>query len=92
MTSIRARAQSFELMPPVLSRTIGHVMLWAVISCSNNVEKLRQAEFETGAQLETIAMCKRIANDINLFAGQIRFKLPGRVWEALAKATEALGA
>ncbi|KAK5118069.1 hypothetical protein LTR62_004115 [Meristemomyces frigidus] len=91
LTSIRSHAQAFNALPPVLARTIGHVMLWCVVACSNNVEKLRLAEFETGFQKQAIERCAQMARDVAVFAGLIRYRLPGRVWEMLARAGQDLG-
>jgi len=60
-------------------------MLWTVIACSNNIEKLRSAEFETGARQDTMQRCWQTSKDVMVFAGLIRYKLPGRVWETLAR-------
>ncbi|KAK5128410.1 hypothetical protein LTR85_003078 [Meristemomyces frigidus] len=92
MSDIRAHAQAFNVMPTVVARTIGHVMLWTVVACSNLVDKMKAAEFETGAQHDTIRNCVQIAKDVMVFAGLIRYKLPGRVWETLARAGQELGA
>lgn len=85
MTAIRQTAQAFNGFPTAVSRTVGYVMLWTVLACSSNVERLRAAEFETGAQQDTIARCGQTSRDVMVFAGLIRFKLPGRVWDALAR-------
>ena len=92
ISAIRSSAQAFNQLPPVVARTVGYVMIWTVISCSNNVEKLRGAEFDTAAQQDTIRRCVQTSKDVMVFAGLIRFKLPGRVWEALARVGGDLGA
>ncbi|KAI5360674.1 Putative nucleoporin interacting component Nup93/Nic96 [Septoria linicola] len=92
ISAIRSKAQAFELMPTSVGRTIGHVMVWTVIACSNEAEKIRSQEFETGARREIIARCVQKAKDVMVFAGLIRYKLPGRVWETLARAGQDLGA
>lgn len=79
-------------MPTSVARTIGHVMVWTVIACSNQVEALRTQEFETGISKQTIQRCVQTAKDVMVFAGLIRYKLPGRVWETLARAGQDLGA
>jgi nuclear pore complex protein Nup93 len=91
MTAIRAKAQAFNCMKPVVARTIGHVMVWAVIALANEHARLRDAEFETPAQQNVMAQCKSAAKDVMVFAGLIRYKLPGRVWETLAQAGQDLG-
>ena len=92
MSAIRNTANAFNQLPAVVARSVGYVMLWTVVACSNNVDKLRTAEFETGAQQETIQRCVQTSKDVMVFAGLIRFKLPGRVWEALARVGGDLGA
>ncbi|TKA66247.1 hypothetical protein B0A55_09596 [Friedmanniomyces simplex] len=92
LSAIRARAQAFDQMPAVLARTVGHVMLWTVVACSSQADKLRRAEFETGFQREAIARCVQTARDVVVFAGLVRYRLPGRVWEMLAVAGQEVGA
>ena len=78
-------------MPSAVGRTIGHVMVWTVISCSNEAEKIRGQDYETAARKEIIEQCVQKAKDVMVFAGLIRYKLPGRVWETLARAGQDLG-
>jgi nuclear pore complex protein Nup93 len=59
-------------------------MLWTVIACSNNIDRLRQADRELQNSRDAIERCTQIARDVMVFAGLIRFKLPARVWDALA--------
>ncbi|KAM0720851.1 hypothetical protein Q7P37_003136 [Cladosporium fusiforme] len=91
MTAIRAKAQAFNCMQPVVARTIGHIMIWAVIALANEHARLKNAEFDTPAQQNVIQHCKSTAKDVMVFAGLIRYKLPGRVWETLAQAGQELG-
>ena len=92
ISAIRHTAQAFNQLPAVVARTVGYVMLWTVVACSRNVERLKAAEFETGAQQETIQRCVQTNKDVMVFAGLIRFKLPGRVWETLARVGGDFGA
>ncbi|KAF2764667.1 NIC-domain-containing protein [Teratosphaeria nubilosa] len=91
INEIKAKAQAFDQMPTNVARTVGHVMLWTVTAAVYLGEKMKHAEFDTGMHRGMVENCKRIAEDVNLFAGLIRFKLPGRVWETLARASEELG-
>ncbi|KAK0308214.1 nuclear pore complex subunit [Friedmanniomyces endolithicus] len=91
LSAIRARAQAFDQMPAVLARTVGHVMLWTVVACRSQADKLRRAEFETGFQREAIERCVQTAKDVVVFAGLVRYRLPGRVWEMLAMAGQEGG-
>ncbi|KAI7309372.1 hypothetical protein KC315_g13031 [Hortaea werneckii] len=67
-------------------------MLWTIVACSNHADRMRATEFETGAQQDMLRQCSQIAKDVMVFAGLIRFKLPGKVWETLAAAGQELGA
>ena len=49
-------------------------------------------EFETGAQLDTVQRCVQTSRDVMVFGGLIRYQLPGRVWEGLARVGGDLGA
>ena len=66
-------------------------MLWTVIACSNNVDRLRQADFELQNSRDAIERCVQTSRDVMVFAGLIRFGLTGRVWDALAVVGADLG-
>lgn len=90
-TAIRAKAQAFNVSPPVLARTIGHTMIWAVVGLANQASHLRTQGYETPALRDVIQSCRDTAQDVMVFAGLIRYKLPGRVWEMLAQAGQEMG-
>lgn len=92
MALIRSKANAFNEMPTVVARTIGHVMVWVVVACHNHAESLRRSEYSNPAQQEILRTCVATAKDVMLFAGLIRYKLPGRVWETLARIGQELGA
>ena len=92
MSAIRAAATTFNGLPSIVSRTAGYVLLWTILACARNIERLRSAEFETGTQQATIQACLQASKDVMVFAGLIRFKLPGRVWESLAQIGGEMGA
>ncbi|KAF2718806.1 NIC-domain-containing protein [Polychaeton citri CBS 116435] len=91
VSAIRTKVRDFEAMPSVLARAIGHVMLWAVVGCSNQVAVLKSEAFETGERRQAIANCVGVARDVMVFAGMIRFKLPASVMEMIARAGQELG-
>ena len=51
-----------------------------------------QAREAKRAKLDPEAADAKTAKDVMVFAGLIRYKLPGRVWETLARAGQDLGA
>nr|POF03795.1 nucleoporin nic96 [Quercus suber] len=91
ISAIRQVASTFNSMPQVVARTIGHVLLWTVVGCSRSIRKVRETGFDTGAQQDAIAKAKNISRDVMVFAGLIKYKLPGKVWETLAKAGQDMG-
>lgn len=91
MSAIRSKAQAFEAMPVTVTRAVGSVMVWCVVACGQQVAHLRRQRFDTGAMQEAITSCAQIAKDVMVFAGLIRYKLPARIWETLARAGQDLG-
>ncbi|GAB7362008.1 hypothetical protein MBLNU230_g2043t1 [Neophaeotheca triangularis] len=91
VSQIRQQAQAFDNMPTPVSRVVGQVMLWSVIAAAQNVEVLSSQQFETGQRQRTIEQNVQAARDVMVFAGLIRYKLPGRVWERIARAGEGVG-
>lgn len=67
-------------------------MVWTVVACANEVARIKGADFDNPAQQELKKRTVDLARDVMLFAGLIRYKLPGRVWEMLAQAGQELGA
>lgn len=92
MSAIRSSATAFNSLPAVVARTVGYAMLWTVLACSRNVEKLKQSEFETPGQKQVVERTVQTARDVIVFAGLIRYKLPARVWEGLARVGGEVGA
>jgi nuclear pore complex protein Nup93 len=91
ISAIRSKAQAFEIMPTCVQRVVGHVMVWTVVAAGNQVEYLKEQGWETGMRDQVVGRCMGVAGDVMVFAGLIRFKLPGRVWELLAGAGRGLG-
>ncbi|CAK3918653.1 related to nuclear pore (Nic96) [Lecanosticta acicola] len=92
LSAIRMKAVEFQGFPPSVARTVGHVMLWTVIACSNEVDHIRRQSLQNPNATQYVAACTQQAKDVMVFAGLIRYKLPGRVWETLAQAGQDLGA
>lgn len=90
---IRTSANNFNALPPVLSRTIGTILVWAVICCGNHAANMRNSEFANANNGSNVAaICYQISKDIMVFAGLVRYKLPSKVWDALARAGQEVGA
>ncbi|GME63428.1 Nuclear pore protein [Neofusicoccum parvum] len=93
MQEIRRHAQTFNGLPPVVARLIGHLLMWTIICCGRRRDELRQASFEaTAANKHVVEQLETTARDMMVFAGLVRYKLPPRVFEALARAGQEIGA
>ena len=92
VSALRTKSVDFEELPTTVARTVGHVMLWVVIACSNEVDRVRRQSLQNPNATNWVQECTQIARDVMVFAGLIRYKLPGRVWETLARAGQDLGA
>ncbi|OQO10666.1 hypothetical protein B0A48_03964 [Cryoendolithus antarcticus] len=90
-TAIRAKAAGFNRSPVVLANTIGHAMIWAMIGTANQVAHLRAMDMRTEGNGRLVDEFKGMAGDVMTFAGLIRWKLPGRVWEVLGEAGRSVG-
>ena len=91
MAVIRKYAQSFAQFSPLVARNIGDVLLWTITCVGRLRESLGQSEWDDPTrkmQGERLLQCAR---DLMVFAGLVKYKLPARVFEALAKAGQDVG-
>ncbi|KAF2280307.1 NIC-domain-containing protein [Westerdykella ornata] len=84
---IRKSATHFSTLPPEIARNIGNILLWCIMCCSRHREVLLQGSaFVVDATRQRLAdELAQMARDLMVFAGLIRYKLPGRVFEVLAR-------
>ncbi|KAK5277992.1 nuclear pore complex subunit, partial [Cryomyces antarcticus] len=92
VTLVRATAQSFSSLQPVLARNVPGLLMWTITCCGRQRDALRSSAFEdrTRAAMAEELLVK--AKDLMVFAGLVRYKLPPRVFEVLARAGQDLGA
>jgi nuclear pore complex protein Nup93 len=96
---IRASATQFAGLPHVLARCAGIAVVWAVGAIGGERERLLQqggawegggiAEEETRERVK--AMLSGMAKDLMVFAGLVKYKLPGRVYDMLTRAGTEVG-
>jgi nuclear pore complex protein Nup93 len=95
--NIRAAAQAFGAMQPLLARCVGIAIVWAVKAIGGERERIaRQGTWDAGYggndgdgikdQLSSMA------KDLMVFAGLVKYKLPARVYDMLTKAGGDVGA
>jgi nuclear pore complex protein Nup93 len=92
VSDIRASANSFSSYPPEVARNIGSVLLWCIGCCSRHREHLLSGQFDDPMRRRLADQLLQKAKDLMVFAGLIRYKLPPRVFETLAKEGQDVGA
>jgi len=86
---IRASAQAFNSLAPVVARNIGNLLMWTITCCGRQRSVLRSSAFQANKPMAERLL--RIAQDLMVFAGLVRYKLPPDVYEALAAAGNDVG-
>ncbi|KAF2133275.1 nuclear pore protein-like protein [Dothidotthia symphoricarpi CBS 119687] len=92
LSEIRASANNFSSYPPEIARNIGNVLLWCIGCCSRHREHLLSGQFDDPVRRELAEQLLQKAKDLMVFAGLIRYKLPPRVFETLAREGQDVGA
>ncbi|KAF2712324.1 NIC-domain-containing protein [Pleomassaria siparia CBS 279.74] len=92
LSEIRASANNFSTFPAEIARNIGNVLLWCIGCCSRHREVLLSGQFEDPTRRALADQLLQKAKDLMVFAGLIRYKLPPRVFETLAKEGQEVGA
>ena len=92
LSLIRAAANNFSTYPPEIARNIGNVLLWSIACCSRHREILLSGQYEDQTRRTLADNLLQKAKDLMVFAGLIRYKLPPRVFETLAREGQDFGA
>ncbi|KAH7138988.1 Nup93/Nic96-domain-containing protein [Dendryphion nanum] len=91
LSAIRAAANNFAIYPSEIARNIGNVLLWSIGCCSRHREILLSGQYEDPTRRALADELLQKAKDLMVFAGLIRYKLPPRVFETLAKEGQDFG-
>lgn len=92
LSEIRKSANAFAGYPPEIARNIGNVLLWTIGCCSRHREHLLAGTFVDQMRRNIADSLLQQAKDLMVFAGLIRYKLPPRVFETLAREGQDVGA
>ncbi|PGG96178.1 nuclear pore complex protein Nup93 [Blastomyces parvus] len=88
---IRSAAQAFPSLPPVISRNAGQLIMWSMMCIGRERERLQQGAYANDMRQSLADELLVMAKDLMVFAGMIKYKLPPRVYEMLAKAGGEIG-
>lgn len=91
INAIRSAANNFANVPPVVARNIGDLMMWTIMCIGGERNRLKAGGWEDHARQQASEQLLQAARDLMVFAGLIRFRLPPRVFEVLARAGQDVG-
>lgn len=97
ISAVRQAATRFSSLPQLVARSGGLVILWCVFAIGKERERLADSgSWEVaGMAGNDIARLRndlaQMARDLMVFAGLVRYKLPGRVYDLLTRAGGDVG-
>lgn len=89
---IRSAAQAFSSFPEIISRNIGHVIMWSIACIGHERRRQTSGPYETDMHQGFAEQLLSMAKDLMVFSGMVKYKLPPKVYEALARAGADIGA
>lgn len=98
VSTIRQMATTFSALPQTLARCAGLVILWCVRAIAAERDLIaRGGSWSVAADTTEVEknqlkdQLSQIAKDLMVFAGLVRYKLPGRVYDLLTRAGSDVG-
>ncbi|CCU82433.1 nucleoporin-interacting protein NIC96 [Blumeria hordei DH14] len=85
--AIRALANAFTSLAQPLAATVPHLLMWSIL-CSNKQREILAASLyggNEGTRLQMVEQMRQINMDLMTFVGQLRYRLPASLHEALAR-------
>jgi nuclear pore complex protein Nup93 len=92
MALIRSSAQAFSSQPPIISRNIGHVIMWSITCIGHERQKRTSGMYDSEVRQGLANDFLVAAKDLMVFSGMVKYKLPPRIYETLARAGAEIGA
>ncbi|KAL4915154.1 Nup93/Nic96-domain-containing protein [Aspergillus aurantiobrunneus] len=89
---IRNAAQAFSSLPSIISSNVGHVIIWSITCIGCERERLSAGPYENDMRQGLAEELLVMAKDLMIFSGMVKYKLPPRVYETLARAGADIGA
>lgn len=92
---IRAAVESFGALPQLVARCAGVSVVWAVRAIGGEQDRInRDGRWEAGFGGDANDVREQLsgmAKDLMVFAGLVKYKLPGRVYDMLTRAGADVG-
>lgn len=89
--AVRTAVSNFAVLPQLLARTTGSLIVWSITCIAKEREQLAQAKYETTERNNVKAQLASMASDLVDFSGLIKFRLAPRVNEMLARISGEVG-
>ncbi|PWY69814.1 NIC-domain-containing protein [Aspergillus sclerotioniger CBS 115572] len=89
---IRSAAQTFSSFPAIISHNVGHVIMWSITCIGHERERLSSGAYENEIRQGLADELLVMAKDLMIFSGMVKYKLPPKVYETLARAGAQIGA
>ncbi|KAI9894756.1 MAG: hypothetical protein M1814_002113 [Vezdaea aestivalis] len=89
---VRTTAQNFSSLASPIARNIGPLLMWTITCCGKQRDILRSGAYADRTRNEMANSLLTKAKDCMIFAGLIKYKLTGRVYDMLAQAAGEGGA
>ncbi|KAJ5503115.1 hypothetical protein N7463_005989 [Penicillium fimorum] len=89
---IRSTAQAFSYLPPIISRNVGPVIMWSITCIGYERQKRTFGMYDSEVRQGLADTLLVMAKDLMVFSGMVKYKLPPRVYETLARAGADIGA
>ncbi|KAK4911767.1 nuclear pore complex subunit [Elasticomyces elasticus] len=83
---------SFSSLPAIISRNIGHVIMWSITCIGFERQKRTSGMYDSDVRQGMADAFLVMAKDLMVFSGMVKYKLPPRVYETLARAGAEIGA
>ncbi|KAF7591745.1 hypothetical protein BBP40_001125 [Aspergillus hancockii] len=75
---IRSAAQAFSSFPTIISRNVGHVIMWSITCIGHERERLSTGAYENEIRQSLADELLVMAKDLMIFSGMVKYKLPPR--------------
>ncbi|RAH43015.1 linker nucleoporin NIC96 [Aspergillus brunneoviolaceus CBS 621.78] len=89
---VRSAAQAFSSFPAIISHNIGHIIMWSITCIGHERDRLGSSAYENEIRQGLAEELLVMAKDLMVFSGMVKYKLPPKVYETLARAGAEIGA
>ncbi|KAM3078154.1 nuclear pore complex subunit [Clarireedia jacksonii] len=88
INEIRAYATKFSSLSQYVANSVPNLLMWAITCCNNERNKLMNSPYgvNAGSRRQIMDRYKTQTMDLTTYTGQLRYRFPSHLHEALARA------